>query len=30
VTTAFTFSDVVMSTLTSFVTFYRQTVTIEK
>ena len=30
VTTEFTFSDVVMSALTSFVTFYRQTVTIEK
>ena len=30
VTTEFTFSDVVMSALTSFVTFYRQTVTVEK
>lgn len=30
VTTEFTFSDVVISTLTSFVTFYRQTVIVEK
>jgi hypothetical protein len=30
VTTEFTFSDVVISTLTSFVTFYRQTIIVEK